>query len=218
MNAYDVQNTGECLINLHSPILAIMYHTQQARGIVQTPDGGFLLSGNKGNGNTIGAVWKTDRQGNVEWEKTFSANGYLHVLISVILTSDGGCASHGFKVVPKPASLGGGKAEHSWVLKLDANGNTEADFTWGPWIGRWANSLGLLELEDGSFLSLGNYDAIPPPPGGQGIGGFDAQALKLALVETPGDINGKIFQAESTDICIRNEKLPLDRQAWKFVW
>ena len=45
---------------------------------------------------------------------------------------------------------------------------------------------------------MGNYDAIPKPPGGVGIGGFDAQALKLALVEDPGEISGTIFDDSSS--------------------
>lgn len=135
----------------------------------KTSDGGYIMggtsssgiSGNKTTpwkgGNDYWAV-KIDRNGNKEWDKTFSGDGgtYTDLIESVQQTSDGGYILGGMSASDKSAD----KTENSrggddyWVIKVDRQGNKQWDRTFGGNGDDWLYSL--QQTSDGGYL-LGGY-------------------------------------------------------------
>lgn len=65
---------------------------EEARGIVQTPDKGFILAGttsSKGEGSQDAYIVKVDSFGNFEWDKTYG-NFFTDYHAGITSTSDGG--------------------------------------------------------------------------------------------------------------------------------
>mgnify|MGYP000701744144 CR=1 FL=1 len=93
-----------------------------------TADGGFLLVGEThslGAGNADAYLIKTDKDGNLLWEKTLGGTGkdIAHGLIS---TNDGNFAFCGENASKNPANKG-----DAWLVKFDGNGDTLFDKTYG---------------------------------------------------------------------------------------
>jgi hypothetical protein len=102
-----------------------------AYALVETPDGGYALGGDT---NSFGLKWetegwlvKTDANGNMQWNKTYSRS-----IRSLIVTSDGGYALTG----------------SGQVFKTDAYGNVEWNRTYG--------GVSLVETSDGGFALAGS--------------------------------------------------------------
>jgi hypothetical protein len=86
-----------------------------------TSDGGFLIVGEThslGNGNADAYLIKTDKDGNLLWEKTMGGSGkdIAHALIS---TKDGNFAFCGENASKNPENKG-----DAWLVKFDGNGDT----------------------------------------------------------------------------------------------
>ncbi|MGB9959717.1 MAG: hypothetical protein ACPLKQ_04265 [Candidatus Bathyarchaeales archaeon] len=110
-----------------------------AFAMVRTSDGGFALAGfTCSYGAEDGAGWlvKTDKYGNLEWNRVYGKNA---VFGSLIQTSDGGYAILGICC---------GKV---WFLRTDAYGN----MLWNRTYGVFGNARALVETSDGGFVIAG---------------------------------------------------------------
>ena len=91
-----------------------------------TSDGGFLIVGEThslGEGNADAYLIRTDKDGNLLWEKTMGGAGkdIAHALIS---TKDGNFAFCGENASKNPENKG-----DAWLVKFDGNGDTLFDRT-----------------------------------------------------------------------------------------
>ena len=108
-----------------------------AASIEQTEDGGYVVAGytlSFGAGKKDVWVVKLDTSGNIEWQKTYGGKED-DVAVSAQQTEDGG-----YIVASTTASFGAGKMD-IWLLKLDKDGGTE-----------WQKTYGLLGNEEASSV------------------------------------------------------------------
>jgi hypothetical protein len=121
----------------------------RAFALIETSDGGYALAG--------GALLvKTDAYGNVEWNQTYSGwSAY-----ALVETSDGGFAFAGYT-----KTIGVDDMPHwdFWLVKTDANGNTEWERTYGSTTDERAHAL--VETSDGGY-ALAGYTSIFSPATG----------------------------------------------------
>jgi len=127
-----------------------------ARSLVATSDGGYALAGytySFGAGNEDFWLVKTDEYGNIEWNQTYGGGSH-DVARSLIETSDGGYALTGFT-----QSFGNGQA-HCWLVKTDATGNMQWNYTYGKIDTTYA--FALVETSDGGYHLAGGiyYDDV----------------------------------------------------------
>ncbi len=120
-----------------------------ANSVIETSDGSYLFaSQTKSTGNGEGDAWlvKVNPDGTVRWEETFggSATDYAR---SVIETSNGNNL-----FVGGTASSGNAK-EDGWVVKIDTQGNTHWEQTYGGSEHDWGESI--IETSDGGYLLAG---------------------------------------------------------------
>ena len=96
--------------------------------ILQTTDGGYIMSGHSNSSNTTAAtdffIIKTDALGNVQWQKIIGGDE-LDYFPTIKQTTDGGFIVGGSSL----SNISGQKTDNSkgsvdyWVLKLDSLGN-----------------------------------------------------------------------------------------------
>ncbi|HRC32305.1 MAG TPA: T9SS type A sorting domain-containing protein [Bacteroidia bacterium] len=174
-----------------------------------TSDGGSIAIGTTCNGASANVsiyygnndYWlvKYDSAGQLQWEKTYG--GYWDDnATSIITTSDGGYLIGGYSSSP----IGGNKtvASHQifdyWVLKLNANGNIQWQFTCGTTDFDYLSSL--LQTNDGGYLLAGTsvtLSSLQKPFAG--YGDMDYWIIKL-------DSNGvklwdKCYGGADEDLC-----------------
>jgi YVTN family beta-propeller protein len=125
--------------------------------IVQTSDGGYVISDNT-NSSDSHLAFKIDQNGIVEWNQTYETPGSTSQINDVIETSDGGLAFAGW-IQP-------GGITNIWAVKTDSSGNTE----WTQSYGNTEVSIGgvgskyyfggnrIIESSDGSLLVAGVAD------------------------------------------------------------
>jgi hypothetical protein len=118
------------------------YGEGEAQAIVETPDGGFALTGGPYNAFLL----ETDSTGNMLWNKTYGGTADDRTY-SLIATSDGGYALAGYTI-----SFGAG-LEDFWLIKTDGNGQKEWQKTYGEQNGNRANSL--VQTSDGGYVLSG---------------------------------------------------------------
>ncbi|RDE17423.1 MAG: hypothetical protein C4K49_02885 [Candidatus Thorarchaeota archaeon] len=141
-------------------------HAGSPRGVLQTPDEGYIVVGVIGNG-TYGSedlwVLKLDSAGAVTWQKSYGGNlsDYGN---SIDLTTDGGYIVAGYTY-----SFGAGSMD-AWVLKLNSTGGVTWQKTYGGTSGDEANSV--QQTADGGYVVAGNTGSF-------GAGGSDVWVLKL---------------------------------------
>ena len=120
--------------------------------MVATHNGGYALVGSTGmiiNGSFTPSAWlvKTDSNGVMEWNKTYTAKG-SDTAGSLVATSDGGYAFGGS--TRPPSSIFNSSY---WLVKTDSKGVVEWNRTYGEAIG---NALGALAATpDGGYLMVG---------------------------------------------------------------
>jgi predicted secreted protein len=134
--------------------------------VAQTSDGGYVLAGYTWSfGAGMDDFWliKTDANGNAQWNKTYGGTGE-EAAYSLALTSDGGYALTGFT-----SSSGAGGLDF-WLVKVDANGTTEWNQTYGG-IGD-DYSYGVIQTNDGGYATAGQTNSF-------GAGAFDAWLVKI---------------------------------------
>ncbi|MGA9138647.1 MAG: hypothetical protein WBZ29_00375 [Methanocella sp.] len=94
----------------------------QGRALLQASDGGFIVAGytnSRGNGSGDVYLFKTDAQGELQWEKTYGGP-YDDLAITITKTRDGGY------VVGGRYGTAGDSGE-AYLLKVDASGNVQWD-------------------------------------------------------------------------------------------
>lgn len=130
--------------------------------IYQTDDGGYLVvgysqSGATGDKSEAGSgIWvvKLYANGSIEWEKTFTINN-THTIVSTQRTKDGGYIIAGYTNPYFDVNIP--QNDDYWVLKMDVNGNTQWEKTFG---GSGADQLAvLLQTDDGGYLMGGTSNS-----------------------------------------------------------
>jgi hypothetical protein len=120
-------STGEGLVmkvdNFGNEIWNTTISNSAFEGLWVTSDNGYIVSGwRTENKNYIGIMIKLDKNGSVEWEKTYGDPNCA--LIQCQQTTDGGCISSGFYRV--------NGSNDAWLIKTDAYGNELWNKTYGP--------------------------------------------------------------------------------------
>jgi len=130
-----------------------------ASSLIKTSDGGFALGGEafSEDGQFDFGMVKTDKDGDVEWTKTYGGEKWDRAS-SLVETSDGG-----FALAGRTNSFGSG-AYDFWLVRTDANGNMQWNKTYGG--SDWDEAYSLVETSDGGFalagettVGAGNYDS-----------------------------------------------------------
>lgn len=134
--------------------------------IRQTKDGGYIIGGSSESivsglkteaayGSLDYWIVKLDGTGNIEWQKSFGGQ-YMDQLESILPTKDEGYIIGGWSNSPKS----GNKTEETfgegdyWILKLDKNGDTEWERTFG---GEDDDHLYvIIEVKEGGYLLGGD--------------------------------------------------------------
>jgi len=133
-----------------------------AYSVVQTSDGGYLVAGLTSSfGAGQSDVWlvKTDSAGNMEWNKTYGGAGHDGAL-SVQKTSDGGYIVAGYSF-----SFGVGGSNDFWLVKTDANGNTQWSKTYGGTL--YDKAWSVQQTTDSGYIVAGVTESF-----GGGVGDF----------------------------------------------
>jgi len=164
--------------------------SDQARSVVSTSDGGYLLVGNSQSGATgdksqgnqgSNDYWavKIDGNGNKVWDKTYGGTSD-DVAQSVVSTSDGGYLLVGYS----SSGAGGDKSQNSqgsndyWAVKIDGNGNKVWDKTFGGTSSDVAQSV--VTTTDGGYLLVGySYSGATGDKSHNSQGGNDYWAVKI---------------------------------------
>jgi len=127
-------------------------HDQSGNVIIQTKDGGYVLTGQAYSTDWSGEdvyVVKLDAQGNITWTKAIGGSddefGY-----SITQTNDDGY------IITGAISSKEGEGENIYIVKLDASGNT----VWNKTItGKpFAHGAAIVQNKDGSY-TIGGYKA-----------------------------------------------------------
>lgn len=125
-------------------------YDDEAYSIQQTSDGGYVVAGYTDLYGTQDAdylVLKLNSHGNIIWEKTFGGIADDRAS-SIQQTSDGGYIVAGYT-----NSYGAGDGDY-WVLKLDSDGNTIWDKTFGDIDFDAASSI--KQTSDGGYIVAGH--------------------------------------------------------------
>jgi hypothetical protein len=118
--------------------------------VIQTDDGGFALAGwtDSGMGARGRDFWlfKTDSEGNVQWNKTYGGAGDERARWAIV-TSDGGYALAGYT-----NSTGAGKYDF-WLVRTDSDGT----MMWNRTYGGAGSEFGrcVVETLDGGYALVG---------------------------------------------------------------
>ncbi len=174
----------------------------RGHSIVQTTDGGFVLVGyskskdgdlTSNQGMHDNWIVKIDKNGEIEWQKSFGYSGHDHAY-AVIATSDGGFAMTGYIDVTASGGLGNavqGAALHGvgefWTHKLNAQGEVQ----WRRYHGGTNNdrSYDLVETEDGHLVITGTSESTDVDISNN-HGSYDVWAIKI-------DSKGKLVWEKS---------------------
>ena len=95
---------------------------ESAECLVQTADGGYAVAGWAEEFTLVSTdlqIFKTDADGNIQWNKTYGDYYTVEGAGSLLQTDDGGYA------------IGGGARSDFWLVKTDANGSVQWDRTYG---------------------------------------------------------------------------------------
>lgn len=118
------------------------------RSVLQTNDGGYIISGNKGI-NLL--LMKTDFDGNEEWNQTFGGNRD-DIGRSVQQTTDGG-----YIITGSTESNGNGFSD-IWLIKTDSKGVEQWDHTFGERDDDFASSV--QQTADGGYIVTGGTESF----------------------------------------------------------
>ncbi|MBL4754727.1 MAG: T9SS type A sorting domain-containing protein [Flavobacteriales bacterium] len=131
-------------------------------------DGGYIIGGNTtsfGMGEADTYILKTDSVGNVQWSKTFGSI-YWDCVANVKQTSDGGYIIG--TCLAQFILSGSYTQSKARIIKLDSAGSVEWDTLYGP--ARFLTGIiNIYELQDGSFISVGQRTDNNGTPAGNGF-------------------------------------------------
>ena len=109
-------------------------------------DGGFIVAGKSTyNANTDAYIFKTDKNGNLLWEKTYGGNSY-DCINSMQICSDGG-----FILAGVSESING--RHHAYILRIDRNGSLIWEKKYGEGVYNRADEIQI--CDDGGFVVIG---------------------------------------------------------------
>ena len=141
-----------------------------AESVQQTTDGGYIIAGNfvnsRGNTESHSDAWfiKTDSNGNKQWEKILGEDYSNEGADSAQQTTDGGYI-FGIDTL----DLMKNKQDRTynwnvWIVKADANGNTQWDKTFGEEAANRVKSV--KQTADGGYVIAGNTEpwSMGKPP------------------------------------------------------
>jgi len=136
------------------------------RAIVQTPDGGFAVSGEAESFGTAGDFFllKLNPDGTVQWVRCYGGAS-SDPCFSMIMTSD-----NGFAMTGRTSSFGAGSAD-ALVLKISSAGALEWARTYGGTAYDFAWCI--TQTTDGGYALTGTTQS-------SGAGGYDIFAIKLS--------------------------------------
>jgi len=103
--------------------------TDNGHGVLQTMDGGFIISAiteSYGAGSADAWVIRTDDVGNELWNKTYGGYSYDLVEKTILQTTD-----ECFLIVGSTISFGTGGSRDGWLIKIDGDGNEQWNKTYG---------------------------------------------------------------------------------------
>ncbi|MHA1990620.1 MAG: hypothetical protein ACW981_11515 [Candidatus Hodarchaeales archaeon] len=129
-----------------------------ATSLLETSDGGFLLTGfttSYGSGGKDVWLIKTDNIGFQQWNQTFGST-MDDASSKIIETSDGGYVLSGY--TKREESLSG--TGEMWLIKLNSTGDKQWDNIFGGRKGEEASSV--IETSDGGFLLVGSSSSVGP--------------------------------------------------------
>ena len=170
-----------------------------ALSVQETTDGGYIVAGWTqsrvgGTGGLNFYLVKTDRVGDLRWQKTFGGEEDDKAF-SVQETTDGG-----YIVAGETRSFGAGESD-VYLVKTDRLGNLLWQETFGGREGDTAHSV--QETTDGGYIVAGGTES-------SGAGGWDIYLVKLAPEESTqdlflrGDCNADGNVDISDAVCILN--------------
>ncbi len=157
---------------------------EQAHGIQQTNDGGFILAGvtRSNNGDASGNhglddMWvvKISALGNLSWQKQLGGAN-RDVANAIQQTSDGGFIVAGYTKSNDGDALGNHGGEDIWVVKLDAQGN----ISWQRQLGGSSDerAFSIQQTNDGGYVVAGFTESNDGDVSGN-HGSSDYWVLKL---------------------------------------
>jgi predicted secreted protein len=121
---------------------------------VQASDGGYAILGDTSSFGAGGSdFWliKIDADGNMQWNMTYGGNG-TETSGDMCLTSDGGYAMSGLTT-----SYGAG-GQDFWLVKVDADGNTLWNMTYGGTGNEYAYHV--IQTDDGGYALFGQTNSF----------------------------------------------------------
>lgn len=122
--------------------------TDRAYSVVETSDGGYALAGSTwsfGAGKDDFWLVKTDRYGNLEWNRTYGG-ARSDSASSFVVTSDGGFALAGDTFLINSSD------PDFLLIKTDDRGNMEWNQTYDSW---WDHASSVVETSDGGYVIAG---------------------------------------------------------------
>jgi hypothetical protein len=165
----------------------------KGRSIQQTSDEGYIVAGTTesfGAGEKDAWVIKLDKDGNIQWQKTYGGEGEDQAS-AIQQTSD-----EGYIVAGTTESFGAGKKD-AWVIKLDKDGNIQWQKTYGN-IGD-EEAYSIQEIHEGGYILAGSTYSYA-------YLGIDAWVLKLdkdGIIQWQrsygGSGNDKFYSIRQTD-------------------
>jgi len=171
------------------------------------PEGGYILLG--GPFSTDGTVtnnhggsdyWliKTDREGDLQWQKCFG--GSVNDMGSdLVVTSDSGFLCTGSSWSTNGDVTGNHGVYDYWVIKVDKNGNLKWENSFGGT--SMDNGLGLSETNDGGMILGGNTGSFDGDVQCEHHSEIDAWVVKL---DSLGDIEWeRCYGGSNTESVIR---------------
>lgn len=140
-----------------------------ALSIIQTKDGGYLVSGytysddgdlpeNPNSFSSDAVIIKLDASGNMEWLKTFGGSGF-DIIFSIKETHDGGYIGCGW-TDSKDGDVAGNHGDRDgWIIKTDQAGNLQ----WQKCIGSKGVDLAfsIVLSPDGGYVFAGDSKTTP---------------------------------------------------------
>ena len=164
---------------------------EKGHDLIQTEDGGFAVIGytfsNDGDvDNNAGQqdfwLFKTDAQGNLQWEKTYGYSG-LDYGLSIKPTNDNGFILSGVLDVTSSGGEGNTRQQQTlhaggdyWVLKVDQTGN----LIWSKYFGGLFTDTAydVIPTNDNGFIIIGSSDSEDTDISNN-IGSYDFWAVKV---------------------------------------
>lgn len=160
--------------------------TEQAFGLVQTPDSGYVVCGYSSSPNT-GMVtgnhgendyWiaKTDKNGELIWLRSYGGSGSDRAF-GISKTSDGGFIVNGVSPSTDGDVTGNHGGNDYWVIKLDGEGLLQ----WQKSLGGSGDDFGRIafELPDGGYMVGGRTNSPNDGDVKDNHGDYDYWLLKL---------------------------------------